>query len=101
MGARYADLTQSEWQWPEPLLVVAVRADGAAVPELGDARYLPVRRHWDRIVGVVLSVSILSHVDWPSDLAPGVAGLVVILLVAASPLLVVHRSSPFRPPDFG
>ena len=43
------------------------------------------------LAAFIASVWILSHIEWPSWLSPDVAGLAVILLVAASPLLVLRR----------
>ena len=53
------------------------------------------------LVAVIASIWILSHIDWPSRLAPGAAGLVVILLVAASPLLFLRRGRSIMLPGPG
>jgi hypothetical protein len=53
------------------------------------------------LAALIASVWILSHIDWPSRLVPGTAGVVVILLAMASPLLLLPRVSPFRPVGLG
>ncbi len=44
---------------------------------------------------------ILLQIDWPSRLIGGPVGLGVVLLLAASPLLLLPRTSPLRPPGSG
>lgn len=53
------------------------------------------------LVAVIASVWILSHIEWPSRLVPGTPGLVVMLLVAASPLLFLRRGRSFMLPGLG
>jgi hypothetical protein len=53
------------------------------------------------LAAVIASVWILSHIEWPSRLSPGTAGLVMILLVAASPLLVLRRGRILMPLGLG
>jgi len=49
------------------------------------------------LAAFIATVWILSHIDWPSRLAPGTAGLVAILLVMASPLVLLRRAGGLRP----
>ena len=52
------------------------------------------------LLAAAASVWILSHIDWPSRLSPGAAGLVLILLCMASPLALVGRVGQQRPARF-
>jgi hypothetical protein len=81
---------------------------GARLPARRRPRRSPVRISFGArlilasygLAAVIASVWILSHIEWPSRLSPGIAGLVVVFLVGASPLLVLRRgriSMPLGP----
>jgi hypothetical protein len=49
----------------------------------------------------VLSVWILSSIDWPAALSPGGFGVVLVVAALAAPFVLLHPASPLAPPGWG